>query len=100
MILYNITFNVELEVVEAFKSFIQQEHIPSLNFDEKLMDYKLFKLLNVDESEAMTITLQYFLKDMATYNQHLMTVDSQLKGELFKMYGEKVLYFCSILEKI
>ncbi|MCO5232224.1 MAG: DUF4286 family protein [Chitinophagales bacterium] len=91
---------MELEVVDAFKSYIQQKHLPSLNFDEKLMDYKLLKLLNVDESEAMTITLQYFLKDMATYNQHLVTIDSQLKRELFNMYGEKVLYFCSILEKI
>lgn len=99
MILYNITFNVELEVVQSFKDFINQ-HISQLNFGEDLVDYKLFRLLNVDESEAMTLTLQYFLKDLGTYNEHLIVSDRYLKKELYQQFGEKVLYFCSVLEKI
>lgn len=100
MILYNITFNVELDAVDGFKNYLHEQHIPSLNFGEELLDYKLFRLLNVDESEAITMTLQYFLKDLGTYNDHLIVIDRNLKKELFQLFGEKVLYFCSVLEKI
>lgn len=100
MILYNITFNVELDAVEDFKNYLQQAHIPSLESGNDILEYKFFRLLNVDESEAMTMTLQYFLKDMGTYNRHLTVIDRELKKELYQRYGEKVLYFCSVLEKI
>lgn len=100
MILYNITFNVELDVVDSFKDYLKEQHIAQLNFGEDLVDYKLFRLLNVDESEAMTMTLQYFLKDIGTYNEHLVVIDKNLKKELFQQFGEKVLYFCSVLEKM
>lgn len=100
MILYNITFNVELDTVEDFKSYLQQAHIPSLELGNDILEYKFFRLLNVDESEAMTMTLQYFLKDLGTYNQHLTVIDRELKRDLYQRYGDKVLYFCSVLEKI
>lgn len=100
MILYNITFNVELDVVDSFKDYLHHQHIAQLNFGEDLIDYKLFRLLNVDESEAITMTLQYFLKDLGTYNDHLVVIDKKLKKELYQQFGEKVLYFCSVLEKI
>lgn len=100
MILYNITFNVELSVVADFKDFLQENHISSLRIGDEVLEYKFLKLLNVDESEAMTMTLQYFLKDLGTYNMHLAVIDSVLKKELYERYGDKVLYFCSVLEKI
>ncbi len=100
MILYNITFNVELDAVNDFKRYLQEKHIPSLSFGEDLVEHKFFRLLNVDESETITMTLQYFLKDMGTYNQHLVVIDRALKKEIYELYGEKVLYFCSVLEKI
>lgn len=100
MILYNITFNVELDVIDSFKDYLLQQHIPSLQFGEELLEHKLFRLLNVDESEAITLTLQYFLKDAGTYNQHLAVCDRELKKDIFQRFGEKVIYFCSVLEKI
>lgn len=100
MVLYNITFNVELGVFADFKEFLTENHLPTLSNNSGIIEHKLFKLLNVDESEAMTITLQYFLQDLGTYNQHIAVIDTKLKKEIYEQYGEKVLYFCSVLEKI
>lgn len=100
MILYNITFNVELDIVEDFKKYLQEHHIPTLKSAGNILEHKFYKLLNVDESEAMTMTLQYFLKDLGTYNMHLAVKDMELKREIYNRYGQKVLYFCSVLEKI
>lgn len=98
MILYNMTFSVEVPIVEDFKNFIQETHIPSLG--EDVIEHKFMRLLNTDESENMTLSLQYFLKDMESYNRHIIGTDSLLKRELYKKYGEKVLHFCTVLEKI
>ncbi|HUH74937.1 MAG TPA: DUF4286 family protein [Chitinophagales bacterium] len=100
MILYNITFHVELGVVADFKEFLIQEHLPFVTDSSHVLEHKLFKLLNVDESEAMTWTMQYYLEDMGTYNQHIAVIDTKLKKEIYERYGEQVLHFCSILEKI
>lgn len=100
MVLYNITFYVDLEYVNDFKSYLNEEHLSGLEFDNKVVEHKLFRLLNTDESEMMTLSLQYTLKNLDAYNQHLSTADFYLKNELTKRYGEKVLYFCSVLEKI
>lgn len=100
MILYNITFHVELGVLTDFKEFLIEEHLPFISNHSDIIEHKLLKLLNVDESEAMTYTLQYYLKDMGTYNQHMAVIDRKLKREIFEQYGEKVLYFCSVLEKV
>jgi len=100
MILYNITFNIEHEVADQFKDYLNRYHFPVLENSPSVLEHKMFRLLNVDESEAITLTLQYFLQDMGTYNHHIAVIDVQLKRELFRLFGEKVLYFCSILEKV
>ena len=100
MILYNITFHVELGVLADFKEYLIEEHLPFISDQSNILEHKLLKLLNVDESKAMTYTLQYFLKDIGTYNQHIAVIDRKLKKEIFEQYGEQVLYFCSVLEKI
>lgn len=100
MILYNITFHVELGVFSDFKNFLIENHISTLSDNPGVVEHKLFKLLNVDESEAITITLQYFLQDVGTYNQHIAVIDRNLKKEIYEQYGEKVLHFCSVLKKI
>ncbi len=100
MILYNITFHVELGVFADFKEYLTQEHLPFISEQSTIIEHKLLKLLNVDESEAITMTLQYFLEDMGTYNQHIAVIDYKLKKEIYERYGEKVLNFCSVLEKI
>jgi hypothetical protein len=100
MILYNITFHVELGVLADFKEYLIEEHLPFISDQSDILEHKFLKLLNVDESKAMTYTLQYFLKDIGTYNQHIVVVDRKLKKDIFEQYGEQVLYFCSVLEKI
>lgn len=100
MILYNITFHVEVGIVEEFKDFIKNDHLSTLTNDDKIIDHQFFKLLNVDDSEGVSMALHYVLKDMSSYNQHIVTVDSQLKKLIHGRYNEKVLYFCSVLEKI
>ena len=100
MVLYNITFRVDTEIVNDFKSFIKDYHVPSLQKDENIVEQKFLRLLNVDETDSVTMTLQYILKDLNAYNAHIISKDSKFKQQLSERYGEQVLYFCSLLENI
>jgi hypothetical protein len=100
MLLYNITFHVATEVSESFEAYLRSTHLPEVISSESIRDHKLLKLLMQDESEVMTFALQYFLPDAGTYNQHIAVMDVSLKTDLFERFGDKVLYFCTLMETI
>jgi hypothetical protein len=99
MILYNITFKVEPESVADFKFFLAESHFPVLDDRKEILRYEFFRLLNQDDSDGLTFTLQHFLPDLGTYNHFIAFIDSKFKQQLWKEFGEKVLYFCTVLEK-
>jgi len=100
MLLYNVTFHVAVEVVEPFRSYMEETHLPAIRESKAIVDHKLLRLLQQDETEAVTFALQYFLPDAGTYNHHISVMDVSLKTDLFERFGENVLYFCTLMETI
>lgn len=89
---------MELDTTEDFKNYIRLEHLPALN--QEVTEHKFMRLLNTDESEGMTLIVHYVFENMENYNRHIAVTDSKLRKEIFERYHDKVLYFCSVLEKI
>jgi hypothetical protein len=100
MLLYNVTFHVALEVVEPFRNYLEKKHLPEIQESKAIIDYKLLRLLQQDETEAVTFALQYFLHDAGTYHHHISVMDVSLKTDLSERFGENVLYFCTLMETI
>lgn len=100
MLLYNITFHVEHVAVSGFMQYLDEIHLPEMEKAGYLHSHQIFRILHQDESEVLTFALQYFFSDAGTYHQHLSVMDGVLKKELFEQFGEKVLYFCTTMEKL
>lgn len=98
-ILYNITFKVDHDILENFKGFLTESHYPILSESPMIIKYEFFKLLGQDDRDGFTFSLQHFLPDIGTYNQYIALIDSKFKHQLWDEFGEKVLYFCTVLEK-
>lgn len=94
MILYNTTFNVDLKVATDFKTFIE-DYI----FDE-IQNKELYQLLNEDNSDGITYCFQLIFNNMGTFNNHIAVVDTKFKNDIVEKFGEQVLFFSSILQKI
>lgn len=94
MLVYNITFKVDLDEANSFLDFLENYT------QENDIDFDLFQLANVDDSDGFTYCLHQKFPDMGTYNQHIVVIDNKFKEQIIEKYGDKVLFFGSILNKI
>lgn len=100
MILYNTTFTVSRGVQEAFLQYLETEHFPHIYSFNLVNSHKLYKLHGHEDPDSITYCLQYFLPDMGTYEQYAGLLDYTFKKELKQQFGEKVLYFSTVLEPL
>jgi hypothetical protein len=100
MILYNITFKVDHQATASFKQFLEEEHLPDVYAFKLVESHQLYRLLEQDDSESITLCLQYFLPDLGTYRQHEELLDYSFKKQIKKQFGDKVLYFSTVLKQM
>lgn len=94
MLVYNITFKVDLDSSVSFLDFLEQYTA------EHALDFELFQLANVDDSDGFTYCLHQKFSDLGTYNRHIVVIDRKFKEQIIEKYGDKVLFFGSILNKV
>lgn len=94
MLVYNITFKVDLAEANSFLDLLENYT------QENDIDFDLFQLANVDDSDGFTYCLHQKFSDLGTYNRHIVVIDKKFKEQIIEKYGDKVLFFGSILNKI
>ena len=101
MYLYNVTYNVEPDVVENWLKWMKSFYIPEVMKMGYFSEFKIFKLLNeVPDSTGVTYTIQYF-------TQSIDHVESYLEKHAGKMvelhnskYKDKHVSFRTLLQEI
>lgn len=100
MILYNITTKVEHGIHAEWLKWMQQAYIPVLMESSYFRDFRLSRLLGIDETDGLTYTLQLGLENMTTFRlyQEKQAFNHQKMHDL--RYGEKALSFRSVMDVI
>jgi hypothetical protein len=100
MVVYNITTKVHASIDAAWLQWQQEEHIPEIMATGFFTAYKLFRLLEQDDSEGNTYAVQYTAHTEKQY--HLYTIEQAelLRQKAFKKWGDKTISFRSVLEVI
>ncbi|APD06660.1 hypothetical protein UJ101_01134 [Flavobacteriaceae bacterium UJ101] len=99
MYVYNITFNIEPEVLENWKIWFEEVfvlEIQKAQFHEKL---EAFEVLSQHNS-GHTFTLQLYIKNHPAFSQFEIKRLPILKEEARKIFTDKVLIFESILKNL
>ncbi len=99
MYVYNITFNIEPNVLENWKIWFEEVfvlEIQNASFHEKL---EAFEVLSKHNS-GHTFTLQLYIKNHPAFSKFESNRLPILKEEASKIFGEKVLIFESILKNL
>ncbi len=68
MILYNITVKINHEVHDEWLRWMREEHIPDVMATDVFEEYKLSRLLGVDESDGVTYAVQYLASSMEAFH--------------------------------
>ena len=100
MILYNVTYRVEHEAHAAWLQFMQRDYTPILMESGHFEDFKLSRLLGVDESEGITYALQLTCASRPTfeiYQQNLAREHQRLHDA---KWGAQFVVFRSVLDVV
>ncbi|MDB5203079.1 MAG: hypothetical protein JWQ27_2488 [Ferruginibacter sp.] len=100
MIMYNVTTKVDHSIADAWLQWIQTEHIPAILQTECFTKAKVLRLLETDDSEGPTFTIQYKAESKALYNRYIEKFAAAFRQETFDKWGNKFIAFRSLMEVI
>ena len=98
MIIYNVTIKVEGGIADAWLQWLLNEHIPDIMATGCFSDYKVVRLLEVDDTEGPTYAIQYHADSKALYNQYIMKYAPDMRQKSFDKWGERFIAFRSVMQ--
>lgn len=99
MEILNITFNVDLSILEDWKLFMGKVFIPYSNVQEKFAGHNFFQVM-VEDPNAETYSYQLIAKEEADIDSFLAEIFPALHREMMQAFGDKVLLFNTKLREV
>lgn len=99
-IIYNVTLNVEQDVVADWLQWMKQSHIPDVMRTGMFTSYRILKLIGDEQSGGITYAVQYTCVNMQAYEQYRDVFAPALQAEVRERYKDKFVAFRTLLEVI
>ena len=100
MIGYNTTFHIHKEILAECLAFLKSHYIPQAAASGLLHDPYLRRILNSENEEGESYSVQFHTQDTASLNQWLQQDGRASQQELIDRYQEKIVGFSTLLEEI
>lgn len=100
MIIYNISFHVDDDVLSTWKEWMKTFFIPEVMKSECFQSKKLMKLLSEKaESSGSNFALMLDVENLSSADKFMRNHELELHTQLKQKFGEKVSQFRSILRE-
>lgn len=100
MIIYNVTIKVHFSIADKWLTWLKEEHIPEVLQSGCFTDARILKLLETDDTEGPTFTIQYSAESKGLYNHYIENFAGILRDKSFAMWGDKFIAFRTVMEKV
>ncbi len=100
MIVYNVTTKVEASIATAWLQWMQQEHIPEVLATGCFTEANIHRLLEIDDSEGPTYSVQYKAESKALYNQYINQFAVAMRQKTFDAWGNRFIAFRSLMQLV
>lgn len=100
MTIYNVTVQVEKEIAAQWLNWLLQEHIPQLMSTGCFSHHQVVKLLDVDESEAITYAIQYYSASRELLDRYLTDYAEEIRKSGKEKWGDRFVAFRTIMEVV
>ena len=100
MIVYNLTVNVAHHIHEEWIKWVKEEnkaHILSLGI---FTDYKVFRLINIDETDGPTFAIQMFADNIELVNRYLTDFAPEIRKFSEERWGNNIYYYRTLMESV
>ena len=99
MILYNVTVKIKNEVKDDWLKWMREIHIPDMMATNLFIDNKLLRIFDED-TDGTTYAIQYFCKDMETFQAYQGKHAKALQKDHSERYGKHYVAFRTLMEVI
>jgi hypothetical protein len=99
-IIYNVTIKVEQAIANDWLRWILEEHVKDVMATQCFTDYRVVRLLEVDESEGPTYAVQYLSPSKSLYNTYIMKYSEALRQKSYDRWGQRFIAFRSVMEVV
>jgi hypothetical protein len=100
MIVFNNTIKIDPFIVEAWMQWLLQEHIPEIMALGLFTEWKMYRLLDQDDSEGMTFVLQYFAPSLENYYTYIGEFAPLLQKRSLEKWGDRFVVFHTVMEAV
>lgn len=100
MILYNVTVAIDIKVEEEWKIWMKQVHIPEVMETRKFVNHSFYKVMNNQEEESASYSIQYFAESMKELQLYLAIDAPELQQKVLIAFPNKFAAFRTVLQSV
>lgn len=100
MILFSLTVNIDNEVQEEWLEWMKQTFIPSLWLTGFFLEKRFLKLLNEEQGDGTTYSLQLTLENMKNLREFEENYLFDFRKMMYGKYTGRLVDFYTVLEKV
>lgn len=100
MFIYNVTIKVHSSIWQQWLQWLQEEHVPEVLATGCFADARILRMLETDDSEGPTFTVQYTAESKAAYNKYIDRFAASMRQKSFDKWGDKFIAFRSVMQVV
>jgi hypothetical protein len=99
-IIYNVTIKVEQHIADQWLQWMLDVHVPEVMQTKCFVDYKVVRLLDIDDTEGPTYAVQYHADSKADYNRYIELYAPMLRSKTIDKWGDRFIAFRSVMQVV
>jgi hypothetical protein len=100
MIIYNVTFKVDLTVHDVWLHWMKEDHIPRVIETGCFTGYKMYRILEENTEDGISYCVQYSANEIVDYFNYKNNFGAAFKQELADFFPGKLVAFRTLLREV
>jgi len=100
MIIYNVTTKIHHHIHADWLSWLKEEHIPAILETKCFTSATVARLLETDDTEGPTYTVQYHAESIVMYNNYIEQHAAAMRQQSFNKWGNQFISFRSVMQVV
>lgn len=99
-IIYNLTVKVEIDVHQKWLNWMKRIHVADMMATGLFLEYKICRLLGVDEEDGITYAVQYTMPNMDAYMRYQAEHALHMQRDQNQHFEGKYVTFPTIMKVV
>ena len=98
MIIYNITTKVNNSIAADWMQWLKNIHVKEVMESDCFTEYKIVKLLEIDETGGPTFAVQFFAESKGLYNRYIEKFAGEMRKRSFEKWGDQFISIRTVMQ--